>query len=68
MAYPDLPDDIEITIWRIVQECLTNIHRHSGSSDATIDLMHANHELEVRVVDSGHRFAIEGVGQFGGRF
>ena len=65
-GYPDLPDDIEITIFRIVQECLTNIHRHSGSSDATIDLMHANHELEVRVVDSGHGFPVEGVSNLGG--
>ena len=27
-----LPDDMEIALFRVIQECLTNIHRHSGSS------------------------------------
>ena len=33
-----LPEDMEIAIFRIVQECLTNIHRHSGSDTAAIGL------------------------------
>jgi PAS domain S-box-containing protein len=37
----------ETAIFRIVQECLTNIHRHSGSSTAWIRI--ARDELEVRV-------------------
>ena len=28
-----LPDPMEIAIFRLVQECLTNIHRHSGSDE-----------------------------------
>ena len=31
-----LPDELEIAIFRIVQECLTNVHRHSGSATAAI--------------------------------
>jgi hypothetical protein len=27
-----LPNDAEIAIFRVIQECLTNIHRHSGSA------------------------------------
>ena len=61
-SYPDLPDDIKITVFRIVQECLANIHRHSGSPDARIDFIHANDGLEIRVVDSGHGFRVEGIG------
>lgn len=31
-----LPNDLELAIFRMVQECLTNIHRHSGSKTALI--------------------------------
>jgi PAS domain S-box-containing protein len=31
-----LPSDMELAIFRLVQECLTNIHRHSGSKTALI--------------------------------
>ncbi|MGA9390739.1 MAG: ATP-binding protein [Candidatus Sulfotelmatobacter sp.] len=48
-----LPDDIEIAIFRIVQECLTNIHRHSGSNTATIALHQENDRLTVEVRDNG---------------
>jgi PAS domain S-box-containing protein len=48
-----LPDELEIAIFRIVQECLTNIHRHSGSNTATIRLHQESHHLTVQVQDSG---------------
>ena len=48
-----LPDDIEIAIFRIVQECLTNIHRHSGSVTATIGLYQKDDRLTVQVRDNG---------------
>lgn len=31
-----LPSELELAIFRILQECLTNIHRHSGSGTATV--------------------------------
>src|SRR5437588_10017654 len=31
-----LPKRVEITLFRVLQECLTNIHRHSGATDASI--------------------------------
>jgi PAS domain S-box-containing protein len=48
-----LPDELEIAIFRIVQECLTNIHRHSGSTKATIRLHQEGNRLTVQVQDSG---------------
>src|ERR1700723_1222919 len=48
-----LPDDVEIAIFRIVQECLTNIHRHSGSATAAIAVYRENDFLTVQVRDEG---------------
>jgi PAS domain S-box-containing protein len=48
-----LPGEMEIAIFRIVQECLTNIHRHSGSSVASILLRKVGNDVTVRIRDSG---------------
>ena len=48
-----LPRVVETAAFRLVQECLTNIHRHSGSSIAKIRLRHSNHEVAVEVEDKG---------------
>jgi signal transduction histidine kinase len=48
-----LPSDMEIAIFRIVQECLTNIHRHSGSATAAIRLHQEDERLIVQVEDHG---------------
>jgi PAS domain S-box-containing protein len=48
-----LPNDAELAIFRIVQECLTNVHRHSGSTTAAILIRHEDSRLTVRVRDSG---------------
>jgi len=48
-----LPDDIELAIFRIVQECLTNIHRHSGSKTATIRVSHDAENVFLEIEDEG---------------
>jgi PAS domain S-box-containing protein len=48
-----LPDEMEIAVFRIVQECLTNIHRHSGSATATIRLHRDGPRLMIQVQDYG---------------
>ena len=50
-----LPDEVELSIFRIVQECLTNVHRHSGSSSAEIRITHEDHRLCVEIEDDGYR-------------
>jgi len=48
-----LPRESETAIFRVVQECLTNIHRHSGSSNAKILLRQRDHEVVVEIADKG---------------
>ena len=48
-----LPNEIELTVFRVVQECLTNIHRHSGSKIAQIDVAAKGDDLIVKVRDFG---------------
>jgi signal transduction histidine kinase len=48
-----LPRDLETAIFRVVQECLTNIHRHSGSSVARILIAHSDGRVRVEVEDKG---------------
>ncbi len=48
-----LPSDVETAIFRIVQECLTNIHRHSGSSVAKIRVTRRDGQVLVEVADRG---------------
>jgi PAS domain S-box-containing protein len=47
------PQDVEIAIFRAVQECLTNIHRHSGSRSCTVKIAQDEDHLYVEVRDSG---------------
>ena len=48
-----LPREMEITAFRVVQECLTNIHRHSQSPTAIIRLHHLDGEVFLQISDSG---------------
>ena len=54
-----LPREMETAIFRLVQECLTNIHRHSGSATAKIRLHHSDHEVVVEVEDKGNGIPAE---------
>jgi signal transduction histidine kinase len=51
--FPRLSDEMEIAIFRLVQECLTNIHRHSGSDAATIAIREEGSTIVVEVKDAG---------------
>src|ERR1700730_11180470 len=48
-----LPAELETAIFRIVQECLTNIHRHSGSSQASIAITCDTHNVRIEIRDQG---------------
>ena len=48
-----LPQDAEIAIFRAVQECLTNVHRHSGSPSCRVKITHNQGQVRVEIQDSG---------------
>ncbi len=48
-----LPRDMSLTLFRIVQECLTNIHRHSGSETALVGIYRAPNRVILEVRDRG---------------
>jgi two-component system NarL family sensor kinase len=54
-----LPHHTELAAFRIVQECLTNIHRHSGSKTADICITRNDGTLTVQVRDSGRGIPAE---------
>jgi two-component system, NarL family, sensor histidine kinase UhpB len=50
---PELAPEIELAIYRIGQEALTNAMRHSGSTDVSLRLTRSQDELALTVSDGG---------------
>jgi PAS domain S-box-containing protein len=48
-----LPQDLEIAIFRAVQECLTNVHRHSGSPSCSVKIIRDKDHVRLEIRDSG---------------
>ena len=48
-----LPADMEIAIFRVVQECLTNIYRHAESKTACIRVAREKSHIRIEVRDEG---------------
>ena len=70
-AIDDLFDyDSEITLYRIVQECLNNILKHSGAKAATVIIKKEKSRVNLLIEDDGRGFAPEliGVESIGGGF
>jgi PAS domain S-box-containing protein len=49
-----LDPQMEVVIFRLLQECLTNIHRHSGSKSAQIRIARDANKVHVEIQDQGH--------------
>ncbi len=48
-----IPGDLELALFRVLQESLTNVHRHSGSSTAIVRLLTENQNVILQVIDEG---------------
>jgi len=51
--FPRLSLDLETAVFRIVQEALTNVYRHSGSQDARVEINQETDRVLVRIRDFG---------------
>ena len=58
-----LDPEMELAIFRLVQECLTNIHRHSGSKTAQIRLAREADKICVEVQDQGQGMSQERIAE-----
>ncbi|MHB0967283.1 MAG: sensor histidine kinase [Bellilinea sp.] len=59
-----LPDnrfspEIETTTYRVIQEALTNVARHSGVGEASVQVLHRDGVLSIQVEDRGGGFVAE---------
>ena len=49
----------EITLYRIVQEALSNIVRHSGATEATVEIKKSKGNITLTISDNGRGFALD---------
>jgi len=48
-----LPSDLETAVFRIVQESLTNVHRHAASSTVSVSISRTPDEFRIEIKDEG---------------
>ena len=56
LAEGDVPAPVKLVIYRVMQEALSNVVKHSQASRVTLRLMKEDHRVEFTVEDSGIGF------------
>jgi two-component system sensor histidine kinase UhpB len=56
-SLPKLAPEIELAVYRVAQESLTNVARHSGASEVVLALEPGHESVVLRVADDGRGFA-----------
>lgn len=59
----ELPEEVEITVYRVLQEAITNVARHAKASEVWIDLYQDDTGVSLRVEDNGIGFRPDEVHQ-----
>ena len=54
-----IPKDVTLCLYRITQEGLQNVVKHSGAEQAEVELLGHSDEIELRISDSGRGFDVE---------
>jgi two-component system, NarL family, sensor histidine kinase UhpB len=57
--FSDLDDDVQLVVYRVAQEALTNAGRHSEAGRIAVGLRRAGRGVELEVADDGRGFAFE---------
>ncbi|MCC7127527.1 MAG: HAMP domain-containing protein [Microbacteriaceae bacterium] len=50
---PELSNEVELVLYRVAQECLTNVARHSKATRASLTLSCSQRELTLQISDNG---------------
>lgn len=53
-----LPQEVEVTVYRVIQEALTNIAKHAEASNVSVVLRYENALLAVVIEDDGRGFDV----------
>jgi two-component system sensor histidine kinase UhpB len=62
---PALDSEVELAVYRIVQESLTNVARHANARRVELTLRRTSHHVRVEVVDDGRGLPAEATGGAG---
>ena len=57
--FSDLDDDVQLVIYRVAQEALSNAARHSDADRIAVSLRRSGDGVELEVADDGRGFAFE---------
>ena len=61
-----IPQDVSTCLFRVLQESLTNVVKHSGAKTAQVELAGSPREIQLRILDSGVGFDPKSTGSRGG--
>lgn len=57
-----LPPEFEINLYRVVQECLSNLAKHSQARSATLTLRRTDDAIRFELTDTGRGFTLDATG------
>ncbi len=61
-----IPQDVSTCLFRVLQESLTNVVKHSGAKTAQVELAGSPSEIQLQILDSGVGFDPKSTGSRGG--
>jgi signal transduction histidine kinase len=61
-SHEPLPPDIDLSAFRIIQEAVTNVVRHAGTSQCRVCIDQQDGQLSIEITDSGHSASAAGTG------